>query len=128
MNVYGWPLVRLSTTQVRAPVVVQVLPSGSLVAVYPVMALPPGGAAAQVTDAEATAGVAVTPVGLPGTVGAVGVTLFDEADSGPDPLALAAWTVKAYSVPLVRPLTVQAVAPVAAHGTTPRFCSVSVTA
>ena len=42
--------------------------------------------------------------------GAVGVTLFDGADSGPFPTEFVAWTVKVYAVPLVRPVTVIEVA------------------
>jgi hypothetical protein len=43
---------------------------------------------------------------------ALGVTGAEAADSGPVPTALVAVTVKVYGVPLVRPLTVQVVAPV----------------
>ena len=53
-------------------------------------------------------GLAVPIVGAPGTV--AGVTLFDEADAAPVPIALVAVTVKVYAVPLVNPVTVQGVA------------------
>ena len=53
-------------------------------------------------------GLAVTDVGLPGTVR--GVTGAEGALAGPLPAALAAVTVKVYAVPLVSPVTVQVVA------------------
>jgi hypothetical protein len=37
--------------------------------------------------------IAVTPVGAPGTVGALGVTLPDGADAGPVPMLFVALTV-----------------------------------
>ena len=60
------------------------------------MALPPLSAGAvQETEAEPRPPVAVTPVGLPGTVGAgSGVTLLDGSDAGPVPMPLVAVTVK----------------------------------
>ena len=42
-------------------------------------------------------------VGAPGTV--AGVTLLDDADAAPVPIALVAVTVKVYAVPLVKPFT-----------------------
>jgi hypothetical protein len=110
VNVYAWPLVRPDTLQLRVPVVVQVLPSGVDVTPYPVIAEPPLAAGAvQETRAEPLPPVAVTPVGLPGTV--AGVTDGDGSDAGPVPTPLAAVTVNVYACPLVRPLTVQLPAP-----------------
>jgi hypothetical protein len=69
------------------------------------MALPPFAAGAvNVTAAWAFPAVAVPILGAPGTP--AGVTLFDGADAGPVPTALAAVTVKVYGVPLVSPVTV----------------------
>jgi len=60
-----------------------------------VIALPPLLAgAAQLTAADPLPALAVTPVGAPGTVGAVGVTELEAAEAGPVPFALAAVTVK----------------------------------
>ena len=60
------------------------------------MGLPPfeaGGV--KVTIAWVFHGIAVTPVGFPGTVAdAVGVTLFEGLEAGPVPMALVAVTVK----------------------------------
>jgi hypothetical protein len=66
------------------------------VTVYELMALPPSLAGAvQTMDAEALPALALTALGAPGTVaGATGVTLFDGADAGPEPMALVATTVK----------------------------------
>jgi hypothetical protein len=59
------------------------------------IALPPVfDGAVQLTVAEAFPAVAETPVGAPGTAGALGVTALDAADSGPVPVALVADTVK----------------------------------
>jgi hypothetical protein len=75
------------------------------------MALPPSEAGAvQDTTAEALPARAEAPVGPPGTV--AGVTAVEGSDAAPVPTALVAVTVKVYDVPLVRPLTVQDVAPV----------------
>jgi len=64
VNVYGVPLVRPETVQERAPLVVQVEEPGELVAVYPVIGLPPVLAGAvQETRAEVLPGTAPTPVG-----------------------------------------------------------------
>lgn len=62
------------------------------------------------TDACAFPGVALTPVGAPGTV--VGVTAEDADEADPVPTALVAVTVNVYAVPFVRPVTVAVVAPV----------------
>ena len=51
--------------------------------------------------------VAVSPVGASGTVAGVAVT---SADSAPSPSLLTARTLKAYAVPLARPVTVKPVA------------------
>jgi hypothetical protein len=92
------------------------------------IALPPSAGDVQETTAEALPAVAVTPAGLPGFVGVDdGVTAFDGSDSGPLPTSLVACTLKVYSVPFVRADTVQLVAPVIEHVTTPRPFSVSVT-
>ncbi len=64
------------------------------VTVYLVIVLPPllvG--AVQLTVADATPAVAVTPVGAPGTPGPLGVTAFDGDEAGPSPVALVAVTV-----------------------------------
>ena len=45
------------------------------------------------TVAEPFPATADTPVGAPGTVGALGVTAFDAADAGPVPIAFVAATV-----------------------------------
>jgi hypothetical protein len=71
-----------------------------------VIALPPLLGAVHATRAPPTIAAAVTPVGVPGAVVVVGVTAFDDADSVPDPPALAACTLKVYAVPPVRPRTV----------------------
>src|SRR4051794_33983330 len=72
--------------------------------------------AAQLTVAlmtpPAAPAIAVGVGGAPGTVGAVGVTVFDAADSGPAPIAFTAWTRKLYAVPAVRvPITVLVAVP-----------------
>ena len=56
------------------------------------------------TLACALPAVAAPIVGAPGTP-PVGVTLLDAADAGPMPLALVAFTLKVYAVPLARPMT-----------------------
>src|SRR5579871_5713922 len=61
--------------------------------------------ALQVTCALASPGVAPTDRGAPGTV--EGTTWFDADDGAPDPMTLAAVTVKSYVSPFVRPDTVQ---------------------
>jgi hypothetical protein len=62
---------------------------------------------------SATCPSPAVPVTLVGALGAVpdGVTALDAADDGPEPLALAATTVKVYAVPFVRPVTVAVTAP-----------------
>ena len=45
------------------------------------------------TDADPFPAIADTPVGAPGTVGALGVTAFDAADAGPVPTPFVAATV-----------------------------------
>ena len=52
----------------------------------------------------------MTPSGGPGGGDCTGVTGLLGADSGPDPAALSAATVKVYVVPLVRPPTRKVVA------------------
>ena len=75
------------------------------------IALPPLlDGAVQDTVADPLPAVAVTPVGAPGTVGAVGVTALDGEEADPVPMALVADTVKVYVVPLVSPGTVADVA------------------
>ena len=70
---------------------------------------PPLAGAVQDTDAEALPAVALTPVGVPGTVGAVGVTGDDAADGADVPTAFEAVTVNVYAVPLLSPVTVAVV-------------------
>jgi hypothetical protein len=64
-------------------------------------------------------------VGAVGATAAVGVTGFVRGEGAPDPLALTAWTVNVYVVPLVRPVTVVRVAEpdavVAACGSSPTY-------
>ncbi len=55
--------------------------------------LPPLDGAVHDTLACPSPAVADTPVGAPGTVGPVGVTALEGADSGPGPTALVAVTV-----------------------------------
>jgi hypothetical protein len=60
-----------------------------------VIALPPSLAGGvQFTVAENGPGVALTEVGAPGGVAAVGVTAFEAAESGPAPAPLIAVTLK----------------------------------
>ena len=58
--------------------------------------------------ADCRPGLAVTPVGLPGTV--AGTTGFDGSEACPVPTALLAETVKVYDVPFVSPCTTLEVA------------------
>ena len=65
------------------------------VTVYLVIVLPPLlDGAVQFTVADPLPAVAVTPVGAPGAVGALGVTALDGEEAGPVPFALVAVTVK----------------------------------
>ena len=58
------------------------------------IALPPlEDGAVQLTVACPLPGVALTPVGAPGTVELAGVTLFEDADAGPVPTEFVAVTV-----------------------------------
>ena len=50
--------------------------------------------AVQLTCADFVAATAVTPLGADGAVPPVGVTAFDGADTGPEPVGLEACTVK----------------------------------
>ena len=89
--------------QFNAPVVVQVLPSGLEVTVYPVIEEVPGeDGAAQVMDTVVVAThtsvhtvfVALTPLGAPGTpVIAVGVTVDEAVEATLMPTLLVAVTV-----------------------------------
>ena len=64
------------------------------VIVYPVTGLPPLFAGAdQLTNAREDAGLAATFCGADGADAPVGVTAFDDADTGPDPVELVACTV-----------------------------------
>jgi hypothetical protein len=75
-----------------APVLLAVRPPGEAVAVYSVIVEPPLLAGAvQDTTAAALPGVALTPVGAPGTV--IGVTKPLAADGREVPAALVAVTV-----------------------------------
>jgi hypothetical protein len=75
-----------------------------------VIAEPLLAAAAQLAVARPLPDVAVTAVGVPGTV--AGVTAVEAADAGPVPTLLVAVTVNVYAVPLVNPVTVAVSAPV----------------
>jgi hypothetical protein len=70
----------------------------------------------------------ITPVGAPGTVGAVGVTAA-EADEGAElPTTFVATTVKVYAVPFVNPVAVIDVpVPVQVKGTPPVGAGLEVT-
>src|SRR5688500_8267074 len=75
------------------------------------MAAPPFQAGAvQLTCAETFAGEAAAPVGGSGTVR--GMMAAEGLDGRPVPVAFVPVTVKLYEAPLVRPPTVQLVAPV----------------
>jgi hypothetical protein len=113
VKVYGVPLLKPWTVHSVAVVVVHVWPPGKLVAVYPLITPPVTIGATQVRFAERLPACAATAVGGPGTVS--GVTVLDGSEAGPVPATLVAVTVNAYGVPLVRPETVQKVAPVLAQ-------------
>ena len=86
-------------TVADVPVIAALPPAGLELTLYEVMALPPFDAGAvHETEAEALPAVAVTPVGVPGTVagggGASGVTLLDGAEAALEPIAFVATTVK----------------------------------
>jgi hypothetical protein len=75
VNVYGVPFVRPETVQKSAPPVVQLREPGELVAVYPLIGLPPLEAGAvHDTRAEALPAMAVTFWGAEGLVAQVTVT------------------------------------------------------
>jgi hypothetical protein len=90
------------------------------VTVYFAIALPPSSVGiVQLTCAAPLATAAATLSGAVGTVGPVGVTAFEGADTGPDPFAFDACTVNVYDVPWVSPGIVTLVAggdPVAVVG------------
>jgi len=92
-NVYGVPLVKPTTVQVSAVVVVQVFASGEDVTVYPVIAAPPfeTGAVQETTDCAFSFEVAFTRVGAPGTV--VGIAAAEAADATDVPLGFVAVTM-----------------------------------
>jgi hypothetical protein len=77
---------------------------------YPVSALPGAAGAVHLTTAEAFAAAAVPMIGAPGT--GLGVTAALAREAAEVPTALVAVTLNVYAVPLVRPVTVAAVAPV----------------
>jgi len=84
-------LVKPVTATVVASVVVAVCPPGEAVTVYPVMAEPPLLAGAvHDTDAWVLPGVALTPVGAPGTVDGVTALEADEAAEVPPTLVAVA--------------------------------------
>ena len=66
--------------------------------------LPLFAGAVHVTVAEALPAVAVTPVGVAGTV--AGVTAVEAADAAPLPTAFVAVTRNVYAVPFVKPVIV----------------------
>jgi hypothetical protein len=90
VNVYDVPL--LSPLTMQGDPMQGRLPPDQIT-VYPVMALPLGFGAVQLTVAWLLPAVAVTPVGAPGAPGAVGVTALDGADAGLDPYEFVAVTV-----------------------------------
>ena len=67
--------------------------------------LPPLAGAVQETAADPLPGIADTPEGARGAVGAVGVTAGDGAEDGPVPTALVADTTNVYDVPFTNPDT-----------------------
>jgi hypothetical protein len=90
------PFVKPATTALNAlpEAVVTAMPPGLAVTVYEVIGEPPLDAgAAQVTVACPLPGVALTPVGAPGTVATVGVTAAEGLLGGESPSALVATTV-----------------------------------
>ena len=90
---YVVPLFKVESTQVKAPVVVQMAPPGLAVAVYPVMVKPPlENGTAHETTIWALPGVAVRPVGAVGRP--TGMTALEGAEAGPVPTAFVAVTVK----------------------------------
>jgi len=96
-------------------VVLQVIPPGVEVTVYPVIALPPlDPGALQLTTDDALATVPETFVGAPGAVGAATETSLVAIDGDDAPLAFVATTTNLY-VPSAKPLTVQEVAVVVVH-------------
>jgi hypothetical protein len=113
-NVYARPFVRPVTAHDRTVVDVHVLSPGVEVTVYPLIGEPLASGACQVTDADMSPRVAVTPVGASGGPG-LGVTGSDAAEAGPCPTAFEALTVKVYGVPFVRPATLHVSAPVVEH-------------
>jgi hypothetical protein len=119
VKVYGVPLVRPVTMQVRAPVVVHgtpPIPEG--VTVYRVMGWPPLLAGAvQATDAVAAPGDALTLLGCPGTV--AGMTVLDAIEGRLGPEAFVAVTMNVYDRPLVRPVTEQLKRTVVVHVSPP---------
>ena len=69
--------------------------------------LPTTVGASKVTAMDSLPATARTLVGLPGGVATtVGLTVFEGGDIAPVPAELVAATVKVYSTPLTRPLTV----------------------
>lgn len=111
VKVYAVPLVNPVTVQEpKAPVPVQVAPPGLAVTVYEVPGSPPL-PAVTVTVAWPSPATAVGAFGTAGGwVAAVGVAELDAADAPEVPAAFVAVDVKVYPVPLVRPVTVHAVA------------------
>ena len=67
---------------------------------------PVASGAVHVTRTDCEAGWAVTPPGVEGATGPLGVTALLCAETGPAPLGLSAWTLKRYVVPVVSPVTV----------------------
>ena len=112
VKVYGVALVSPATVQLVVDVLQDDEP-GDDVTVYPVIAAPPfdAGGVHDTTDRASAFEVAVTERGAPGRT--AGVADGDGAEALPAPTALVAATVKVYAVPLVRPVTVQAVEAVA---------------
>ena len=110
VNVYGTPLLRPLTVKLVAVEEVAIgacaVPPTYGVTKYPVIEEPPSDGAVQLRLTDWSAGDAVTPVGAPGTVAAVGITAAEELELGPMPTPLIAATVNVYAVPFVRPVTV----------------------
>jgi hypothetical protein len=110
VNAYDVPFVRPTMLHVSTDALGEshVNPPTVLVAVYPVIALPPSTTGAtQRTLADASPETAVTPVGA---FGATRTTIAEvAAELGLSPLRFRAFTTKVYVAPVVRPETTQLV-------------------
>jgi len=112
VNVYLVPFSKPLTTHVLVGwTAEQLAPPGLAMTAYPTIAEPfvLVGAVHETTLWRSAFDVAVTPVGAPGLP--AGMVAGEASDNGESPRRFVAFTLKAYEVPFVRPLTVQAVPP-----------------